>query len=1319
MNTVIPELHVHTINSLKDGVGFIDDIQKRCVELGIPAVAITDHGNVMGVRKFYEKGKENGIKTILGVEAYYKSDEPEMKRGHMCLYAVDNEGYWQLMAAVSESNAERHLETVKVMGNIRQFPLMDDGLLIKYFGPGSKGHGHVIATSACVGGVLGQYYLHNERIAKNIATQQKKLEKLGMGSMNAADDLSELLEKAKIQLADRKKCLAESKASKSGDIKRMERLVETSKQRVSQLNSEIKKYKEIIEKRDVIQKSIAEIKKGYLTEQEIMARMEARAARMQEIFGRDNFYIELQYHNLAAEAKEKRMELSVAEKLAIKLCAANDAHYVRREDYQKRVVVETLEFGRRQEEGPDTREYYIKTGEEIYESLQKVFCDAVIESAFEGTREIADRCNVVISRGSHYPVYPRPEGTDAKKLLKGLAYEGIKKRYPGGFPVTKEGEESYEDRLTRELEVIHNMGFDDYLLIVQDYVMYGRELSRRLGKDVCNAMIGYGIGPGRGSGAGSLVNYLIGITNLDPIKYGLLFERFLNPERVSMPDIDVDFSEEIREACIDYVREKYGRNAVCLISTVQLKHGKAAIRDYARFMSINESDVDSPDKTKYGRLADTICKAMPQVKSLMSEIPGPEDKLTMTKEYLKNAFSGNSKALEMIEGAVLLEGIPTGFGVHAAGVIISDNDNVAEHVPIMYNAGKKVWASQCDMVEAEEAFGMLKMDFLGLKNLDILTMAAREIYKRHGVKIDFDNPLEDKAVYEHIISTGMTDGVFQLESRGMKDFMRQLKPDCIEDLIAGVSLYRPGPMDYIPQYIVGKRNPGSVHYECPELEPILAPTYGCIVYQEQVMDIFGKLAGFSLGQADLVRRAMSKKKAAYLEAQRNNFIFGNKKEYEAKLGTKEEVSYIPGCVNNGISEEVAGALFERMSEFAKYAFNKSHAACYAVIAYQTAYLKEHYPEEFYAALMTYTQSTAKLQRIVNEGRSRGIKFCCPDINSASDGYTINENGEIVFSMRSINGINDISLITNELSSNGRFTSFASCVRRIYKFGEKGIINLVKAGCFDNCDVMSRFAMASITGDLVDTMKRIAQKREAITKYEAQLPGSKKKLTDAEKILETLECQYSAITPLRCGASRERELIEEREMLGLYVSGHPTDNYPDPKEIGFSDIGALSNGQKAAIFGYVSDLVTRKRKSDGADMAFFSFDSNKGSINACVFAKEYAQFGNLIKEGNPLAVRGYVRAETYDSEDGEQEEVLKFIVQSLTEIPKPKEGKIIIHVKSLLEWIERTRFIVCGYKADRGLKFAVHDRTLGEIRKGKYLVSREILDDGEIECDIEE
>ena len=723
------------------------------------------------------------------------------------------------------------------------------------------------------------------------------------------------------------------------------------------------------------------------------------ALRYQNIFGKNNFFLELQDHGMPEQKQVNQSLLRMSREMGIELVATNDVHYTYAEDVKPHDILLCLQTGKRLSDEDRMRyeggQYFVKSPEE----MATLFPYA--PEALENTYKIAQRCNVEIEFGvTKLPKYDVPEGYTSWEYLNKLCWDGFAERYPDDTGKLR-------DQLTYELSIIQKMGYVDYFLIVWDFIKYSRDH-------------GIAVGPGRGSAAGSLVSYTLGITNIDPAKYQLLFERFLNPERVSMPDIDVDFCFERRQEVIDYVVRKYGKDRVAQIVTFGTLAARGVLRDVGRVMDMPYAFVDS------------IAKMVPQ------ELNITLDRALKTNPEFKTLYDTNEQVKELVDMSMRLEGLPRHTSMHAAGVVISQKA-VDEYVPLS-RAQDGSLTTQFTMTTLEE-LGLLKMDFLGLRTLTVIQNAVRMAEQGHGCKIDVDHiDYNDKAVLDSL-GTGKTDGVFQLESTGMKNFMKELKPQSLEDIIAGISLYRPGPMDFIPQYIRGKNHPETITYDCPQLESILEPTYGCIVYQEQVMQIVQKLAGYTLGRADLVRRAMSKKKAAVMQQERQNFVCGN------------EAEGVPGCISRGIPENVANKIYDDMIDFAKYAFNKSHAAAYAVVAYQTAWLKYYYPVEFMAALMTSViDNSTKVSEYILTCRQMSIGILAPDVNESESAFSVS-GGAIRYGLNAIKSIGRpvIESIIAERKAGGPYVDLSDFIHRLpgKDVNKRVVENLIKSGAFDS------------------------------------------------------------------------------------------------------------------------------------------------------------------------------------------------------------------------------------------------------------------------------
>lgn len=898
------------------------------------------------------------------------------------------------------------------------------------------------------------------------------------------------------------------------------------------------------------------------------------AERYENIFGKDNFFLELQDHGIPEQGMVNQQLLRLSQETGIALVATNDVHYTFAEDEKPHDILLCIQTGKKLDDENRMRyeggQYYVKSPEE----MAALFPYAL--QALENTQKIADRCNVEIEFGvTKLPRYDVPEGYTSWEYLNKLCFEGLKSRY---VPVTEE----LKERLTYELDVIRTMGYVDYFLIVWDFIKYARD------HDIM-------VGPGRGSAAGSIVSYTLGITDIDPIKYQLLFERFLNPERVSMPDIDIDFCFERRQEVIDYVVRKYGADRVVQIVTFGTMAARGVIRDVGRVMDLPYAFVDSIAKMIPTELNITLTKA-----------------LNMNPE-LKNVYDNDPQVKELIDMSLRLEGLPRHTSMHAAGVVISQK-SVDEYVPLSLGADGAV-TTQFTMTTLEE-LGLLKMDFLGLRTLTVIQNATRLAEKSAGKIIDMHAiDYNDKAVLDSI-GTGKTDGVFQLESNGMKSFMKELKPQNLEDIIAGISLYRPGPMDFIPQYIKGKNDKDSITYDCPQLEAILKPTYGCIVYQEQVMQIVRDLAGYTLGRSDLVRRAMSKKKGDVMQRERQNFVYGNEEEG------------VPGCIANGISEQIANKIYDEMIDFAKYAFNKSHAAAYAVVAYQTAYLKYYYPVEFMAALMTSViDNPGKVSEYIYACRQMGIKILPPDINEGEGNFSV-DGGNIRYGLAAIKSIGRpvIESIIKEREIGGRYTTLKNFIERLSskEVNKRTIENFIKSGAFD-----------SLAGTRKQKMMIYIQILEQVNQEKKYSMSGQMSLFDL--VEEDQKSDFDIPLPDVGEYEKANLFAFEKEVLGVYVSGHPLEEYearwrksisattldfqPD-EDTGHSKV---RDGAREVVGGIIAAKTIKHTKTNKV-MAFLTLEDLLGTVEIVVFPKDYEKNKLYLEEDNKVFVRGRVSEE---------------------------------------------------------------------------------------------
>ena len=899
-----------------------------------------------------------------------------------------------------------------------------------------------------------------------------------------------------------------------------------------------------------------------------------KALKYESIFGKGNYFLELQDHGIPEQKQVNQALLRMSRELDIPLVATNDVHYTYAQDVKPHDILLCIQTGKKLADEDRMRyeggQYYVKSPEE----MESLFPYA--PEALENTEKIAQRCEVEIEFGvTKLPRYDVPEGYTSWEYLNKVCFEGLAKRYP-------DDDGSKKERLVYELNVIRDMGYVDYFLIVWDFIKYARDH-------------GIAVGPGRGSAAGSIVSYTMGITNIDPMRYQLLFERFLNPERVSMPDIDIDFCFERRQEVIDYVVRKYGKDRVVQIVTFGTLAARGVLRDVGRVMDLPYAFVDS------------IAKMVPQELNITLE-----KALKMNPE-LRKSYEDDPQVHELIDMAMRLEGLPRHTSMHAAGVVISQKA-VDEYVPLSRASDGSI-TTQFTMTTLEE-LGLLKMDFLGLRTLTVIQDAAKMASARLGYTLDMDNiSYEDPAVYASI-GTGKTDGIFQLESSGMKNFMKELRPKNLEDVIAGISLYRPGPMDFIPQYIKGKDHPETIFYDCPQLLEILEPTYGCIVYQEQVMQIVQKLAGYTLGRSDLVRRAMSKKKAAVMEKERQNFVYGNKEEG------------VPGCIANGISEQTANKIYDEMIDFAKYAFNKSHAAAYAVVAYQTAYLKYYYPVEFMAALMTSViDNPGKVSEYILSCRQMGIAILPPDINEGEARFSVSD-GSIRYALSAIKGVGRpvVEAIAEERRLAGRFQSLADFIERMSgkEVNKRVVENLIKAGALD-----------SLGGNRQQYIQAYASIMDSVAQSNKTMMTGQMSLFDF--VDEDHKESFQVKLPNVGEYPKELLLSFEKDVLGVYISGHPLEEYEERWKKNITAVTTdfmldeetnrtrVHDGESVIIGGMITAKTIKYTKNNRV-MAFLQVEDLVGSVEVVVFPNVYEKNAAELGEEAKVFISGHVNAE---------------------------------------------------------------------------------------------
>ena len=1129
-------LHVHTEYSLLDGSSKIKDLCRRTKELGMNSIAITDHGVMYGVIDFYKAALAEGIKPIIGCEAYVaatnrfdKDISEDNFYYHLVLLAENEKGYRNLIKMVSKGFTE----------GFYYKPRIDKELLRQY-------HEGIIALSACLAGP----------VAKN------------------------------------------------------------------------------------------DLRYGY-------ERAKEEALEYEEIFGKGNFFLELQDHGMPEQQTVNNALLRMSEETGIELVCTNDLHYINAEDAEAHDILLCIQTGKTVKDENRMRyeggQFYLKSPEEMYALFPYA------RKACVNTVKIAERCNVSFEFNNYkIPKFDVPEGMTSSEYLRARCEKGLNERYKKVTPELRE-------RLEYEIGVIEQMGFVEYFLIVSDFIGYAKD----------NGIM---VGPGRGSAAGSIVAYCLRITDIDPIHYGLIFERFLNPERVSMPDIDVDFCYERRQEVIDYVVRKYGKEQVSQIITFGTMKARNAIRDVGRALALPYSLCDTVAKMIPMELKMTIAKAMEQ---------NPD---------LKNAYDSDEEIKNLIDMAMKLEGLPRHSSTHAAGVVICDRP-IVDYVPLSTNDG--MVTTQFTMTTIEE-LGLLKMDFLGLRTLTVIQDAVREIertcgkhYNPQTMDIDYDDP----KVFE-LICKGNTEGVFQLESSGMTSFMKELQPHNIEDIIAGISLYRPGPMDFIPKYIQGKRTRENIQYTHPLLEPILKPTYGCIVYQEQVMQIVRELAGYSLGRSDMVRRAMSKKKTDVMAREREKFIHG------------DEAEGVPGCIKNGISEDVANKIFDEMTDFAKYAFNKSHAAAYSVVAYQTAWLKTYYPVEFMAALLTsVADNNDKVREYIAECRRMNIKLLPPDINEGYSQFTVT-GGNIRFGLAAIKSVgrSAVEAMTAEREKNGKYISITQFIERTHDIvNTKCIENLIRSGAFDSMG--GRRSQYLAVFRFLHSGKGQSKRNNLVGQIDL-----------FSMTAESPEEIYKDILPDLPELSMKEKLAAEKEILGIYVSGNPVEEYMpvmkrfiscttldfphSDEEMG--ERGKVKDEEKVSLCGLVENVSVKYTKKD-QKMAFVTLEDINGTIEIIVFPKVYDKFRRYIEENRAVLISG--RASV--SEDQQPKVIADTITpyEELVDMDKtlwlklPKEKEINMNVlQNILERNHGNAKVIV-YDEKNAKKMAVSPRYYAKLTEG--------------------
>ena len=1355
MNNIVkklsPQLHMH-VRSLYDADIDPQRLCNKIKELGGDGVAITDHGVVSSIEDYRRVFADNGLKLVPGCELYV--DGNVNGRMHLIVIAKNDKGWQGIGKMVTCAN--RNLQDGK-------YPVIKEEDLFRIM---ETYKGDVICLSACMQGVINVFFLQNEHVDKKLAKLIKKQSayvsaegkelasaKKDLDDAKAfqdqaireRDDIKRLAEAkftARIKAVEKleKKCdstafsaraelEADMKASKNAKekLEDAKKKLDLAKKRVSLKNKEYKELLVSSEKWSDLQEQIDALSKEKKSDEELYALAFDKGMQYQRAFGKEYFYAEMQYHGIPQEKVCFPKLAKLAKELEMPFVATNDVHILENNENERlrRRILRSLRFGNAlEDEFEGDSELYLKTDEELKKALLAILPIDVVNEAISNMQKVFDMCDVRFEHGTHYPKFSQEK--DVNALLEQEVRKGIKWRFPEGM------DKAHMERLSYELPIIENMGYADYHLIVKDFLQYGRLLGYVPVDRIAEAPVtieelktfiksngwknpGFRIGPGRGSAAGSLVCYLLGITAIDPMDYGLLFERFLNPERISMPDIDVDISNSTRMKVVDYVRSKYGSDAVCQIMTQTFQQPKGAIAIAAKYYGLGNGGVAL---TSLGK---QISKLIPsdigtKFATKVNE-SGEVDKESKTNlyTYLLKQFEGDDVARNIIKWAAVVEGSFTAYSAHAAGIVISDNNDVSDYLPLRYNTESEMMTTQCDMVQVEEN-GLLKFDFLGLRTLDIITDAMFMIEKNHGVIIDpLKLDINDKDVYENILATGRTGSVFQFESSGMRNMLKRFKPTCFEDLIILVSMFRPGPLQYLDGVIDVKNGKAPMTFLCDELRPILGKTYGAIVYQEQVMEIFQKLAGYSLGGADMVRRYMSKKKHDKLEHERDAFING-----DVSRGIK-------GCVANGISAEVANTLFEQMTDFASYAFNKSHAAAYAYNAYITAWLKYHYAPEFFAAALNWTTSK-KLPSLMHEAKECGVEVKAPDINLSEKKFTV-VDGEVRFGLMTVSGVKDHADDIIAERKNGAYTSVINFLTRAEQ-NSAVVEHLIDAGAFDSFHD-NRKAMKEYAASLKNSISDIKKKTSFIKSAEFVLPkiehlagdmavakiqqdqGLKvevKKMMSADALSRKLEAAKASVASLNkelasmpmpnVAESKSMRMALEKEYLGIYVTANPMDYYPSATEVGCDVIEDITCDSESA-YGVVTNLSIKKRKKDGAEMAFFNLEDGTGSMEVCMFTRAYARFKDFVYDGAVLILQGHAQEEESEDEDDVS---FKFFVDSVKAVSEEKD-RFLMGVSSFESFVKDVEDAFKKmYEDEKGHPFTVYDTSTGKMYKRTYKVS---------------
>lgn len=1187
-------LHIHSENSLNQCSLSVPDILSSAAAAGYTSVALTDNGNMTGAIEFYLKAQGYGINPIIGVESYI-AENGDLSQ--LILLAKNQEGYVQLCKLVTLANKQLSPEGIPLLSwtDIENFFLEQE-------------QSHIFAVSPISKGFITYPFWKNEDSKRLLSD-----------SLNDRSLSSEQMQEYQKLCNQKKEVLSSLDALKSRKKslekkKKTETAAGSSQELLSGIDDELRscvtavsrcnKTKKTIEKQISLIKKLLdqkeqdtirydEIRESLLSEGEMLKCTLSRIHALCSAFPASVF-LELENHMSTEDSKMAEFVKKIISESGIPVTIGNDIHILTStdKDVMKWSYVQSMQDNKWIPPASNAGEYCMKKPDALLDCVRALYGDTLTRQAELNTDMIGHTCLIELDRSEHYPKYSSDSGLSASEELEKRCRENIPKLYSNW-------DDTHEQILQYQLDVIDRMGYSDYTLTIADILSQARAMAS---PEVVSCLVG----PGRGSGAGCLVNYLTGITSVEPLQYDLIFERYLNIERVSPPDIDSDIATSIREALVELIKKGYRKSedkiGVCCISTKLRLAAKSAIRASARIIS----DKYHGDTTSFAGTADRMAKFLPN---------DPKLKLTDHASELYEKFS-KPEEHEILDGALLMEGFIYAYGTHAAGVIISDSGDVTDYAPLINigSAKNPVWNIQCDMVESE-SLGLLKMDMLGLLTLDINYDTLKLIYRRTGKRIDLQKIPFEKEVFREIYTKGATNCVFQCESPGMKQMWTELKPSCIEDINAGIALYRPGPMDFIPAYIHGKEHPEQITYKTPMLRPILENTYGVIVYQEQVMRIVRDLAGYSMGRSDLVRRAMSKKKDTVMQKERQNFVYGNKKEH------------IIGCAGNGIAPDIANQIYDDMVDFAKYAFNKSHAAAYAVVSYQTAWLKYHYPAEFMVSSMNHSTSE-KLPALIRECSRLGFPVLPPDINISQAEFSITEkDGKpyIYFGLGNVKSVkkNALDIVENR---KGVYTSFKDFVLR-GGANKTSIKNLIKGGAFDQFG-NSRTALLNIYENLMELRKKIQEKegkykQACIHTEQADASIAEKSLAACNayaSALETLTKEFQEYPIPEIPEKIEEKTVNEKEVLFTYIGTHPLDAYEIPSYItSISDIMIMpgETKPKCSVIGLIKNLKILNQKSNGRKMAILDLEDKTGDIHVVCYAQNYQQYEELLKENTVI------------------------------------------------------------------------------------------------------